>query len=275
MKRLVPLVLALGLVAAQPALAAKQPSAGVVVAKQRGVVLVAGARGAVRVVRGTARVGSRVVVRGGRLAVTGRTRHALVRAVVVRRTGSLTFLSAAHRIFTVRSARRLAAAAPPSSTAGDIVEVEVEIDDDGDLTAQQTENVGHARAAVVQVTITAVGQGTVTVSVNGQSLTIPLPPGVTIPASAVGTQATLKLAFADEGAQAEPEDEQGDDQATEGQPAADDDEGDDQATEGQPAAGDDEGDDDQGDDDGGSTSGSSGSGSGGHHHGGDDRGGDD
>jgi hypothetical protein len=211
MKKLLPLALLIGLVAAAPAAAAPARLAGVVVAKQHGMLLVAGARGAVQAVPGTARVGSRVVVQAGRVRITGRAHRALVRAVVVRRVGSTMFVTAAHRILAIQSGRRLTSATQTTPQPGDVVQAQVAIGAGGTLASQGTQTLGTANDVVVQATISAVGQGTVTLSVNGQSLTITLPAGMTLPATVVGQQVTLRLSFAGGAPQAEPGDDQGDD----------------------------------------------------------------
>ena len=56
----------------------------------------------------------------------------------------------------------------------------------------------------MQATIKAVGAGTVTLDVQGQSLTVPLPAGLTLPASLVGQTVTINLSLAND-------DDQGDD----------------------------------------------------------------
>ena len=48
----------------------------------------------------------------------------------------------------------------------------------------------------VQATVKAVAAGSVTVDVQGQSLTVPLPGGLTLPASLVGQTVTLDLSLA-------------------------------------------------------------------------------
>jgi len=55
----------------------------------------------------------------------------------------------------------------------------------------------------VQATISAVGVGTVTLNVQGQTLTVNLPAGLTLPASLVGQTVTISLSL---------DDNQGDDQ---------------------------------------------------------------
>ncbi len=245
MTRILLISIVAALAAAGPAVAA--PFKGVVVAKQRGVLLVAGSQGTVHAVAGAARVGTRVAVAGTRVRTIGRAHRAVVRGVVVRRSARVTFLSAAGRMLAVHSARRLAAAGttPASPQPGDVVKSEIEIEDDGDLAEQATQNIGHTGQVSVTATVSAVAAGSVTLSVNGRTLTIPLPAGLTLPSTLVGTQVQLNVSFAGGQPSAQP-------------PGADDD--------------DDQGDDENDDND----SGSSGSGSGGHgDHGSDDGGGDD
>ncbi|HSP72396.1 MAG TPA: hypothetical protein VLN26_08505 [Gaiellaceae bacterium] len=172
------------------------PIKGVVVGSQHGVGLVAQPSGAVRAVRGHAAVGMRVSVSGSRIQRLGRAHRATFRGVIVRHTGSLTYLSAAQHMLVVRTGRRLSSARDSTPPAGTVVQTTVGIDDHGDLDEQNEHQVGQAGQAQVQATITSIGTGTVTLSVNGQSLTIPLPAGLTLPASLINTQVTLNLSFA-------------------------------------------------------------------------------
>ena len=171
------------------------PIKGVVVGSQHGVLLVAQSTGAVRAVRGHAAVGTRVSVSGSRIQTFGRAHRAIFRGVIVRHSGSLTFMSAAQHLLVVRSGRRLSSAKDSGPPAGAVVQTTVGIDDHGDLDEQNEHQVGQMNQAQVQATITSIGTGTVTLSVNGQSLTIPLPAGLTLPASLVGTQVTLDVSF--------------------------------------------------------------------------------
>jgi putative ABC transport system permease protein len=72
MKRFLPFVLAALVVAAYPAAAGAAGFRGVVVARDGGTALVASPSGVVRAFHASPRVGSRVVLRGSRLAVVGR-----------------------------------------------------------------------------------------------------------------------------------------------------------------------------------------------------------
>ncbi|MGZ4353929.1 MAG: hypothetical protein ACXVZ4_10305 [Gaiellaceae bacterium] len=200
------------LAVAGSASAARQvaPIKGVVVGSQHGVLLVAQSTGAVRAVRGHAAVGMRVSVSGSRIQTFGRAHRAMFRGVIVRHSGSLTFMSAAQHLLVVRTGRHLSSAKDSGPPAGAVVQTTVGIDDHGDLDEQNEHQVGQMNQAQVQATITSIGTGTVTLSVNGQSLTIPLPAGLTLPASLVGTQVTLNVSFANGQAVAH-EDEQEDD----------------------------------------------------------------
>jgi hypothetical protein len=201
---LIPVVAALGIAGPASAAAFK----GVVVSKQHGTLLVAGANGTVHAIKGTARVGARVSVDGARLRTVGRAHRAVVRGVVVRRSAGVTFLSAAGHMLAVHVARRLASASvttpvtpttpttPTTPAPGAVVQTTVAIGDQGDLEDEGERQVGQTGSAQVTATVTAVGAGTVTLSVNGQALTIPLPTGLTLPATLVGTQVTLNLSFA-------------------------------------------------------------------------------
>jgi hypothetical protein len=215
---------------------------GVVVARQHGVLLVASSRGLVRAVKGSARVGERVVVRSGRLVSTvGRAQRAVIHGVVVRHNGRLTFLSAGGHLLVVHLRRAIASAADTSPPPGAVVQQTVSFDDQGDLDDQGEQNVGQTGQTQIQAQITAVGSGTVTVTVNGQPLVIPLPAGLTLPSSLVGTQVTLNLSFAS--GQATAENDQGDqnDQTDQSDQGDDNDQGDQSSTTTTTTTGDDNG----------------------------------
>ena len=216
MKRLLVVPAAAAALAIAPsALAAPARSApDTVIAKTKGGVLVANSRGTVSLVHANVRVGSRVMQMGTRMWVVGRAHTAQVRGIVVTSRPNMLVLSAAHRLFTVGLAGRRPAAvstSPGSSPqAGDVVGVAVSIDAQGNITATSTEDDGPAGTSQqVQATVTAVGTNTITLQVNGQSFTLPIPPGTTVPTLATGQQVTLTITFSGGQANAS-EDEQGD-----------------------------------------------------------------
>ena len=179
---------------------------GVVVAKQHGTLLVTSPSGVVRAVSGRAAVGSRVAVSGRTVTVVGRARTTLVRGIVVRRIGTTMFLSSNRHLLAIHNARRLAntAASTTAPQPGAVVEAQVSVAN-GDLEEQDEQEVGQANSSSipVQATISAVGVGTVTLNVQGQTLTVNLPAGLTLPASLVGQTVTISLSL---------DDNQGDDQ---------------------------------------------------------------
>jgi hypothetical protein len=181
---------------------------GVVVGHQRGEALVASSQGLVSVVKGRARVGERVLVRGGRLVgVTARASRALIHGVVVRRSARLTFLYASGHLLVVHARRTVASAAGSGAAPGTVVQQTVSFDQ-GNLDDQGEDDLGQTGQTQIQAQISAVGPGSITVTVNGQPLVIPLPAGLTLPSSLVGTTVTLNISFA--GGQATAEDDQGD-----------------------------------------------------------------
>jgi hypothetical protein len=188
------------------------PAAGVVVARQHGVVLVASSRGTVTPISGRAAVGARVLFAGGRVVRTlGRSHSALVRGVVVRRTSRLIFLSAARHLLVIHTGTRgLASVSDTPPAPGSVVQTTVAIDDQGQLDDEGEQDLGQTTQAQVQATVTAVGAGTVTLTVNGQQLTFPLQNGLTLPSSLAGTQVTLNLSFANGQATADQQDDNGD-----------------------------------------------------------------
>jgi hypothetical protein len=192
---------------------------GVVVARQHGAVLVASPRGLVRPVSGQADVGQRVLVRGGHIVgFAGHAHRAVIRGVVVRSSGGLTFLSANRHLLLIHAHRAIASAAGGVPAPGTVVQQTVSFDDQGNLDDQGEEDVGQTGQTQIQVQVSAVGAGSITLTVNGQLLVIPLPADLTLPSSLVGTTVTLNVSFA--GGQPTADDNQGDqgDQNDQGDP---------------------------------------------------------
>jgi hypothetical protein len=185
---------------------------GIVVGAQKGTLLVTSSSGAVRAIPGHARIGTRVSISGGKLIVLGRAHRAVIRGVVVRCHGNLTFLSASHHMLVLhRSARRVSSARDSRPPPGSVVQATVSIDDQGELDEQDENVVGQEQEVEVQAVVTGVAAGSVTLTVNGQPVTIPLPSGLTLPASIVGTQVSLKLKFGAGTATVSPGDDDDDD----------------------------------------------------------------
>lgn len=170
--------------AAWPATGNAAPLHGVVVARSHGTLLVATQSGAVRAVRGRASIGSRLV--GSR--IVGRAAKARVHGVVVRRSGSTTFISSNRHLLALHNL-----APVPGSSVGSVVNATVGVGSNGQLDDEGEDTVGQTAGGAVQIqaTITAVGAGTVTVSVNGQSLTVNLPAGLSLPSTLVGQTVTF------------------------------------------------------------------------------------
>jgi len=181
---------------------------GIVVAKQGGSLLVGSPAGVVQAIRGRAAVGSRVVVGGGHATVVGHATRARVRGIVVRRVGTTLFISSNRHLLALHKARVLADTTPGTTPAppGTVVSAQVAIAN-GELDEQDEIDVGQvlSNSITVQATIAAVAPGLVTLTVQGQTLTVPLPAGLTLPASLVGQTVTIQLSLA--GAN----DDQGDD----------------------------------------------------------------
>jgi hypothetical protein len=195
--------------AAWPATGNAAPLHGVVVARSHGTLLVATPNGIVRSVRGSAAVGSRLV--GAR--VVGRSSRARIHGVVVERLGSTIFLSSNRHLLAVHTRTTAGAPVPGSPVSGpqpgSVVDTTVGVQANGELDEENEDQVGQAGGTIqIQATITAVGAGTVTVSVNGQSLTVNLPNGLTLPSTVVGQTVTFtaSLGGGDQG-----DDDQGDD----------------------------------------------------------------
>ncbi len=173
---------------------------GIVVARQRGTLLVTSPAGLVRAAGGNAAIGSRVVLSGGHATVVGRAITARIRGVVVRRVGATLFISSNRHLLALHTARVLADTTPtPTTTAaapGTIVSTTVDISN-GQLDEQDETRVGQVsgNTLTVQATVAAVAAGSVTLNVQGQTLTVPLPAGLTLPASLVGQTVTVDLSL--------------------------------------------------------------------------------
>ena len=81
----------------------------------------------------------------------------------------------------------------------------------GELDEDSEDDLGPSNesSTQVQAVVVAVGAGTVTLTVNGQTLVVPLPAGLTLPASIVGQTVTLDLSL-------NGQDDQGDDNDDDG-----------------------------------------------------------
>src|SRR5262249_49640113 len=197
---------------------------GVVVGNSGGNLAVASKSGAVRTVhtRAHLRLGARVQVNGTAVRAFGVAHRARVHGVVVGRSHGVTFVAAGRSLLAVRahSGRRLASATA-GPAPGAVVNSTVAIGN-GQLTQQSMQVVGSAGSVTIQAPVTAVGAGTITVTINGQSLTIPLPAGIQLPASLVGQSVTLNVTLSVSGATANADD---DDQGEDNDDQGDDDDG--------------------------------------------------
>ena len=207
MKRLTMIIAVVGMVGVWPAASSAATFHGVVVANQHGSLLVASPSGVVRVVTGSASLGSRVALAGGRATVTGRAHTARIRGVVVGRVGTTMFISSNRHLVAVHTGRRLAAVrdttpTPTTTTPspGTVVSSQVTIQN-GELDEDSSETVGQIGTGSLQVqaVVAAVGAGTVTLTVGAQTLTVALPGGLTLPASLVGQTVTLSVSLDDQG----------------------------------------------------------------------------
>jgi hypothetical protein len=190
-----------------PAAGAAATLKGVVVARDHGNMLVASAAGHVRAVRGTAAVGSRVTVGSGRATVVGRATRAHLRGIVLRHVGRTMFISSDRHLLALHSTDTTPA--PP----GTVISAQVGIAN-GQLDEQDEDDVGRVAngTIAVQATVTAVAAGSVTLTVEGQSLTVSLPGGLTLPASLVGQTVTIQLSVAGDANDDQGDDDQGDDE---------------------------------------------------------------
>jgi hypothetical protein len=188
------LALAAATAALWPAAAGASTATGIVVARSHGTLLVATPSGALRALRGRATIGSRLVLGSG--IVAGRATHATIRGVVVQRLGTTLVLSSNHHLIAIpnRVGRRLSTASQTPPAPGAVVTTDVSVAN-GTLEEQDEQEVGQSPSSslAVQATIKAVGTGTVTLDVQGQSVTVNLPGGLTLPATLVGQTVTITV----------------------------------------------------------------------------------
>jgi hypothetical protein len=199
MKRLVPVIaLAAAAAALWPSAGGASIFKGTVVASQRGTLLVASPSGALSAVHGHAKLGSRIALRGGRPVVVGHTHHATIRGIVVRMIGTTLVLSSNHHLIAIpnRVGRRLADAEPSTPTPGAVVTTNVSIQND-ELEQDDETQVGQVNTGTltVQATIKSIAAGSVTLDVQGQSVTLQLPAGLTLPASLVNQTVTINVSL--------------------------------------------------------------------------------
>jgi len=252
MKKLAVLPVLVALAVAFPAGAYAAVFHGVVVAKQsnRHAIVLASRGGAVHTIRAKRmgiRVGARLTVRARALpdgtyrakaiSARGRTRHARVRAVVVRNLRHRIIVSAGHSAFAIRTAHRSgqswAAAGDGGKPApGTVIDTKVTISSSGELDEDDMDEVGQADTIELNGTLAAVTPstdttpGSLTVTVGGLSFDVVVPPGVDVSQLKVGDRIHVKATV--EGTtltlvKAGDDDEQGDDDDDDGVGGGDDD----------------------------------------------------
>src|SRR6185437_15898806 len=93
---------------------------------------------------------------------------------------------------------------------GTVVAADVSIAN-GEIEQEDEDDLGQVNASsiAVQATVAAVGAGTVTLNVQGRTLTVPLPGGLTLPASLVGQTVTINLSLAGDDANDQGDDDGG------------------------------------------------------------------
>jgi hypothetical protein len=180
---------------------------GVVVAREHGTMLVASSAGLVRAAHGNAGVGSRVVLGGDHATVVGRASRARVRGVVVKHVGRTEFISSNRHLLALQSSD------PTPAAPGTMVSAQVSIAN-GQLDEENEDDLGQVAngTITVQATVASVAAGQVTLTVQGQTVTVSLPAGLTLPASLVGQTVTVQLDVAGNN----DDDDQGDDNGDHG-----------------------------------------------------------
>ena len=175
---------------------------GTVIAKQpqRGTLVLAGraAIGLTVHTRTRASLGSRISLRGSRLrdgtirasrlTVLSRTRHALIRGVVVRQLARSTIVATGRSVITIhhRAARRPASSSDHGGLRpGTIADFRVRIDDD-DLFENHAIVVGQAGDVEIEGGLVSVSP--LVVSVEGLPITITVPATVTLPVALAAGQ---------------------------------------------------------------------------------------
>ncbi|MES1248637.1 MAG: hypothetical protein ABUS54_13290 [Actinomycetota bacterium] len=195
-------LLVLAVAALWPATGNAAGMRGVVVARSHGTLLVATPSGAVQAVRGNAAIGARLA--GTR--VVGHATQVRLHGIVVERVGTTLFLSSNRHLLAIHRARGLAdhgshgSGGVPVTQApapGSVVDTTVGVRPNGELDEEDEAQVGQVAAGNLQIqaTVTAVGAGTVTLSVDGQTVTMSLPNGLTLPAAVVGQTVTLTVSL--------------------------------------------------------------------------------
>ena len=194
--------LALLLALAVPTQARAAEFHGTVIAKQpqRGTLVLAGRDGIGLTVHARTRavLGSRVSLRGSRLrdgtirasrlTVLSRTRHALIRGVIVRQLARSTIVATGRSAITIhhRAARRPASSSDHGGLRpGTIADFRVHIDDD-DLFENHVTLVGQAGDVEIEGAVVSVSP--LVVSVEGLPITITVPATVTLPAGLAAGQ---------------------------------------------------------------------------------------
>ena len=211
---------------------------GIVVAKQkqRGTLLVAGARGGGFTIRGglaRTKVGERVSGRGtrlhdgtirmARLHVLGHVRKTMLRGTVLRSLARGTLVASGRSVVMIhRSGRHLASASNSGGLhSGDVAKFRIHFDDnDHVVQSGPADEVGQADTARIEGRIVSLSP--FVVSMEGLPITITVPAGMTLPASLsvgdrieltvqVGAGNTFTLVAIDEN-----ENDQGDDNGGDG-----------------------------------------------------------
>jgi hypothetical protein len=189
---------AAALTAFWPAAGSATTFRGIVVAQQRGSLLVAMPGGLVREATGHATLGSRVVATARGVSVIGHAKSAVIHGIVIRRIDTTLILSSNRHLLAVHHARVLAGVATTTTAPapGAVVSTIVGIAND-ELNEVDEDEIGEVRASSIQVqaVVAAVGTGTVTLNVQGRLLVVPLPAGLTFPASVVGQTVTISLSL--------------------------------------------------------------------------------
>jgi hypothetical protein len=211
MKRVLLLASAIALFAAAPGVAQSANLRGAVVAKdaKRHTVVIAATDGSVSTLRAGKRAGKAMLGRivaarvaklpdgtysAGALRSLGKTRHARISAVVVKRLGARLLVSAGHSVFTVRLKTATRATATDGELSpGDEVDVDADIHG-GELSADEhaVTETGHTDKLELEGIYLSTTGNVLDVAIVHRGLVhVQVPDGVTIPAVSPGDEVAL------------------------------------------------------------------------------------
>ena len=128
----------------------------------------------------------------------GRASRARIHGVVVATKGATVFVASNRHLLAINTGRHLAGAGSSSGDKpGMVITSTVAVHPNGQLDQEDQNEDGQDNSSTIQVqaTVAAVGTGTITLTVNGQTVTVDLPAGLTLPQSLVGQTVTIDVSI--------------------------------------------------------------------------------